>query len=35
MTGQDPAGAIRIDTAKPHPARMYDWYRRPSPRACR
>ncbi|MFD5712629.1 SAM-dependent methyltransferase [Streptomyces pharetrae] len=26
MTGQDPAGAIRIDTAKPHPARMYDWY---------
>ncbi|WP_409472748.1 SAM-dependent methyltransferase [Streptomyces sp. HC307] len=26
MTGQDPTGAIQIDTSKPHPARMYDWY---------
>ncbi|MGX1269298.1 SAM-dependent methyltransferase [Streptomyces phaeoluteigriseus] len=26
MTGQDPAGAVEIDTSKPHPARMYDWY---------
>ncbi|WP_338674044.1 SAM-dependent methyltransferase [Streptomyces sp. SCSIO 30461] len=25
MTGQDPA-AVRIDTSKPHPARMYDWF---------
>ncbi|MFG2355753.1 SAM-dependent methyltransferase [Streptomyces sp. NPDC048521] len=25
MTGQDPT-AIEIDTGKPHPARMYDWY---------
>src|SRR5689334_17353852 len=27
MTGQDPAqDAVVIDTSKPHPARMYDWY---------
>ena len=27
MTGQDPAqNAVVIDTSKPHPARMYDWY---------
>ncbi|MER5211587.1 SAM-dependent methyltransferase [Streptomyces sp. NPDC002838] len=26
MTGQDPLGAAAIDTGKPHPARMYDWY---------
>ncbi|MCX5370678.1 SAM-dependent methyltransferase [Streptomyces sp. NBC_00015] len=26
MTGQDPTGAVEIDTSKPHPARMYDWY---------
>lgn len=26
MTGQDPLGAVEIDTSKPHPARMYDWY---------
>ncbi|MEU1176072.1 SAM-dependent methyltransferase [Streptomyces sp. NPDC005820] len=26
MTGQDPAPVIEIDTGKPHPARMYDWY---------
>ena len=26
MTGQDPAPAVEIDTSKPHPARMYDWY---------
>ncbi|PAZ12961.1 methyltransferase [Streptomyces sp. SA15] len=26
MTGQDPLGAAPIDTGKPHPARMYDWY---------
>ncbi|MGW2822527.1 SAM-dependent methyltransferase [Streptomyces sp. NPDC001443] len=27
MTGQDhPTGAVRIDTSRPHPARMYDWY---------
>lgn len=26
MTGLDPIGAIEIDTSKPHPARMYDWY---------
>ncbi|MBN0043997.1 SAM-dependent methyltransferase [Streptomyces actuosus] len=26
MTGQDTAGADRIDTSRPHPARMYDWY---------
>ncbi|WP_432041257.1 SAM-dependent methyltransferase [Streptomyces cadmiisoli] len=26
MTGQDPTGPIGIDTSKPHPARMYDWY---------
>ncbi|MCF3135804.1 SAM-dependent methyltransferase [Streptomyces olivochromogenes] len=26
MTGQDPSAAIRIDTSRPHPARMYDWY---------
>lgn len=25
MTGQDPA-AVAIDTGRPHPARMYDWY---------
>ncbi|MDO0928214.1 SAM-dependent methyltransferase [Streptomyces sp. TG1A-8] len=25
MTGQDPAAA-GIDTSRPHPARMYDWY---------
>ncbi|MFG3497426.1 SAM-dependent methyltransferase [Streptomyces sp. NPDC047928] len=25
MTGQEPA-AVRIDTSKPHPARMYDWF---------
>ncbi|MFD8387710.1 SAM-dependent methyltransferase [Streptomyces sp. NPDC059680] len=25
MTGQDPT-AVAIDTSKPHPARMYDWY---------
>ena len=25
MTGQDPQ-AIEIDTSKPHPARMYDWF---------
>ncbi|GGT63235.1 SAM-dependent methyltransferase [Streptomyces purpureus] len=24
MTGQDPA--VQIDTSKPHPARMYDWF---------
>ncbi|MFF7529881.1 SAM-dependent methyltransferase [Streptomyces bobili] len=26
MAGQDPTGAVGIDTSKPHPARMYDWY---------
>ncbi|MFI6105290.1 SAM-dependent methyltransferase [Streptomyces sp. NPDC051310] len=29
MTGQEPAAerpAVRIDTSKPHPARMYDWF---------
>ncbi|MEU1512647.1 SAM-dependent methyltransferase [Streptomyces sp. NPDC005811] len=26
MTGQEPAPAVEIDTSKPHPARMYDWY---------
>ncbi|MFJ5258964.1 SAM-dependent methyltransferase [Streptomyces sp. NPDC088387] len=26
MTGQDPTGAVQIDTSKPHSARMYDWY---------
>lgn len=26
MTGQDPTPAVEIDTGKPHPARMYDWY---------
>lgn len=26
MTGQDPTGAVEIDTSKPQPARMYDWY---------
>jgi len=26
MTGQDPLGAAEIDTSRPHPARMYDWY---------
>ncbi|MFR9798644.1 SAM-dependent methyltransferase [Streptomyces sp. MS06] len=26
MTGQDTVGADRIDTSRPHPARMYDWY---------
>ncbi|MFE9672692.1 SAM-dependent methyltransferase [Streptomyces sp. NPDC006259] len=26
MTGQDPTGTFEIDTSKPHPARMYDWY---------
>ncbi|MFJ1810942.1 MULTISPECIES: SAM-dependent methyltransferase [unclassified Streptomyces] len=26
MTGQGPTGAVEIDTSKPHPARMYDWY---------
>lgn len=27
MTGQNPApDAVVIDTSKPHPARMYDWY---------
>ncbi|MEV5736792.1 SAM-dependent methyltransferase [Streptomyces sp. NPDC052292] len=25
MTGQDPT-AVQIDTSRPHPARMYDWY---------
>ncbi|MFF2203049.1 SAM-dependent methyltransferase [Streptomyces sp. NPDC058145] len=25
MTGQDPT-AVQIDTGRPHPARMYDWY---------
>ncbi|MGW4883658.1 SAM-dependent methyltransferase [Streptomyces murinus] len=25
MSGQDPT-AVEIDTSKPHPARMYDWY---------
>ncbi|MFC5804607.1 SAM-dependent methyltransferase [Streptomyces formicae] len=25
MTGQDPT-AVHIDTSKPHPARMYDWF---------
>ncbi|MEU6555021.1 SAM-dependent methyltransferase [Streptomyces sp. NPDC046915] len=26
MTGQDPTAAVQIDTSRPHPARMYDWY---------
>ncbi|MFJ6983591.1 MULTISPECIES: SAM-dependent methyltransferase [unclassified Streptomyces] len=26
MTGQDPTDAVEIDTSRPHPARMYDWY---------
>ncbi|MER5719922.1 SAM-dependent methyltransferase [Streptomyces sp. NPDC002132] len=26
MTGPDPTAAVHIDTSKPHPARMYDWY---------
>lgn len=26
MTGQDPTPVVEIDTSKPHPARMYDWY---------
>ncbi|PNG16701.1 SAM-dependent methyltransferase, partial [Streptomyces cahuitamycinicus] len=26
MTGQDPTSAVQIDTTRPHPARMYDWY---------
>ncbi|MGW5617729.1 SAM-dependent methyltransferase [Streptomyces sp. NPDC003877] len=26
MTGQDPTSPVRIDTTRPHPARMYDWY---------
>ncbi|MFF4013541.1 SAM-dependent methyltransferase [Streptomyces sp. NPDC001843] len=26
MTGQDPMAAVQIDTSRPHPARMYDWY---------
>ncbi|MET9800532.1 SAM-dependent methyltransferase [Streptomyces sp. NPDC006368] len=29
MTGQEPVAerpAVRIDTSKPHPARMYDWF---------
>lgn len=26
MTGQDPTDAVQIDTSRPHPARMYDWY---------
>jgi nucleotide-binding universal stress UspA family protein len=26
MTGQDPTSAVAIDTSRPHPARMYDWY---------
>lgn len=26
MTGQEAAPAVEIDTSKPHPARMYDWY---------
>ncbi|WP_338777414.1 SAM-dependent methyltransferase [Streptomyces sp. DG1A-41] len=26
MTGQDPTSAVGIDTTRPHPARMYDWY---------
>ncbi|MGW2636093.1 SAM-dependent methyltransferase [Streptomyces sp. NPDC001348] len=26
MTGQDPTTAVQIDTSRPHPARMYDWY---------
>lgn len=24
MTGHEPA--VEIDTSKPHPARMYDWF---------
>lgn len=26
MTGRDRKGTVEIDTSKPHPARMYDWY---------
>jgi nucleotide-binding universal stress UspA family protein len=26
MTGQDPTTPLEIDTSRPHPARMYDWY---------
>ncbi|MFF1293491.1 MULTISPECIES: SAM-dependent methyltransferase [unclassified Streptomyces] len=26
MTGTEPASVQRIDTTKPHPARVYDWY---------
>ncbi|MET8943424.1 SAM-dependent methyltransferase [Streptomyces sp. NPDC004542] len=26
MTGQDPTDPVQIDTSRPHPARMYDWY---------
>ncbi|MFF3462978.1 SAM-dependent methyltransferase [Streptomyces sp. NPDC001984] len=26
MTGQDSTAALEIDTSRPHPARMYDWY---------
>ncbi|WP_435601522.1 SAM-dependent methyltransferase [Streptomyces sp. C10-9-1] len=26
MTGTDPAAFSRIDTSRPHPARVYDWY---------
>ncbi|GKQ38193.1 SAM-dependent methyltransferase [Streptomyces sp. A012304] len=26
MTGQFPTPPVEIDTSKPHPARMYDWY---------
>lgn len=26
MTGQDPTAPVAIDTSRPHPARMYDWY---------
>ncbi|GGJ26207.1 hypothetical protein GCM10010121_041670 [Streptomyces brasiliensis] len=26
MTGQDSGAALRIDTSRPHPARIYDWY---------
>ncbi|MFF7895732.1 SAM-dependent methyltransferase [Streptomyces sp. NPDC007907] len=26
MTGQNPTPAAQIDTTRPHPARMYDWY---------
>ncbi|MEU1278154.1 SAM-dependent methyltransferase [Streptomyces sp. NPDC005805] len=26
MTGTEPAASARIDTSRPHPARVYDWY---------